>query len=276
MPTEQEKFFGFMNDATAPVQWAVRTIKSWLQLIGIVLMLIIGVFGCFLWWTAGGYNADQEEANKAIASASRPYTVDFSIYYGSPKDNPKPDPTYCCDMTLRASIENTGLCAQPDLMGIRDERTKFLNWTSVGQGWSSEENGNLAMYRTYKRAAWNMEALCHYLTQAVPRPDLSAAPVVLMFFTRASGTKRDGSIVGMCVPHGPRYDYCNPEDRVPAVGRFRTLTKGQQEAIDALESTLTVDFWLKVAHANGFNDDYQTKFVAAKDIRATNKDLPRR
>ena len=93
--------------------------------------------------------------------------------------------------------------------------------------------------------------------------------------TRSSNGERNGRIAGMCIPHGPGLKYCNAEDQVPAVDRFRTLTKGQQEAIDALESTLTVDFWLKVAHANGFNDAFQTKFVAAKDIKAMNKDLPR-
>jgi hypothetical protein len=85
MPSEQEKFYGFMNDATAPVQWAVRQIKFWLTVLACIAMLIVGVFGCGFWWVVGGYNADQEEANKYTIQHSKQRVVDFSVYYGSPR-----------------------------------------------------------------------------------------------------------------------------------------------------------------------------------------------
>jgi hypothetical protein len=164
-------------------------------------------------------------------------------------------------------------------MGIRDEKTKMKNWTSMGQGWSSEENGTLAMYRSYRRAAETMEELCRFLRQtvtpSVPQPDLSAAPIIRLYFSRASGAGRDGHIFGMCAPRGPRYDYCSPEDQVPAVGRFRTLTDGQQEAINLLESTLSDEFWMRVAGANGVTDLSRIQFAAASNRKAMNDWLPR-
>jgi nitrogen fixation-related uncharacterized protein len=284
MPTEQEKFYGFMNEATAPVQWAVRQIKFWLTVLACIAILIVGVFGCGFWWVVGGYNADQEEANKYTIQHSHQRLVDFSVYYGSPKGDPEPDSTYCCDLSLRARLTSTTPCSgQPDLMGIRDERTKFLNWTSVGQGWSSEENGSLAMYRSYRRAKYNMEELCRFLRQtatpSVPQPDLSAAPIIRLYFSRASGAGRDGHIFGMCVATGPQYilrnnmwyEQCPPEDRVPAVGRFRTLTSGQQQAINLLESTLSDEFWVKVARANGITDTEAVKTAAKSSRKSVNE-----
>jgi hypothetical protein len=257
MPSEQEKFFGFLNTATAPAQWAVRQIRDWLKLIGAVAMLIIGVvcypFWISFWWAIGGTNMEQVNDNVYIARVSTPFVADFRLYHGSPKGDPPTDPSF------KTSVAPAPCDSQPKLAAI--------------------DKWDEPMYRSYRRAKYNMEDLCRFvLPPANPHPDLSAAPVVSLWFIAEQNMT--GRIVGMCP--GVRWSgmaWCEyDKDQVPAVSRFGGLTEGQRRAVKLLESTLSDDFWLRVAHANGVTDDAVVR-TAAKNSRifndkSTNEGLP--
>ncbi len=249
IPSEQEKFYGFLNDATAPVQWALREIRDWLKLLGIVAMTIIIVVGTpfwlAFWWAIGGNSMEQEEENVYIARISQPFVADFSRYHGSPRGNPDSDPL------LSFEDQHPSPCdSQPRLLA------------AVG-------DSKNPMWRSYTRAKYNMENLCRFVSMTNPNPDLSAAPLVTLWYDR-SGV---GRVVGMCsggswsqrpLPH------CNdPKDQVPAVSRFGGLTEGQRRAVNLSESTLSDDFWLQVASANGITDTAVVR-AAAKNSRTFN------
>lgn len=130
------------------------------------------------------------------------------------------------------------------------------------------------MNRSYRRATMNLEALCRFLAPN-PHPDLSAAPVLSMWVM--PDDTMDGHIVGMCpgvrrvgsttLPH-----CSDPNDRVPAVSRFGGLTDGQQRAVKLLESTLSNEFWLRVASANGVADTAAVR-AAARNSRTFNDEF---